>query len=279
VGSAEEDRPFRHYTLRHRLVAWCSRSFFDRCTYTVRHGLLAGMKRKGGLGWLPARFAGPESAEIRFWRTLALDGLTVYDIGAFEGLLSMFFARRARQVVAYEPNPENCTRLMENLRLNRLENVVVRKLGLGREVRNLEMVWDPSMPGGASLETQVADQLRRGVPSVRTHTISISTLDRDRGEAGLPAPDLIKIDIEGWELEALCGARQTLLASRPALFLEMHGETLREKKQKVAAIVEFLNDAGYQEIRHIESGAAITRANSAAACQGHLYAASPRADA
>ena len=43
-----EDLPFQHYTLKHRLIAWISMHLFDTSTYTVRHGLLKGMKRKGG---------------------------------------------------------------------------------------------------------------------------------------------------------------------------------------------------------------------------------------
>ena len=53
----KEDLPFRHYTLKHRLIAWISINLFDTLTYTVRHGLLKGMKRKGGLGWVPALFS------------------------------------------------------------------------------------------------------------------------------------------------------------------------------------------------------------------------------
>ena len=52
-----EDLPFRHYTLKHRLIAWISTHLFDTRTYTVRHGLLKGMKRKGGLGWVPTMFS------------------------------------------------------------------------------------------------------------------------------------------------------------------------------------------------------------------------------
>ena len=48
----QEDLPFRHYTLKHRVIAWISMHLFDTATYTVRHGLLKGMKRKGGLGWV-----------------------------------------------------------------------------------------------------------------------------------------------------------------------------------------------------------------------------------
>ena len=49
-----------------------------------------------------------------------LSDLVVYDIGAFHGLLTMYFARSARQVISYEPNSRNHHRLTENLRLNHL---------------------------------------------------------------------------------------------------------------------------------------------------------------
>src|ERR1017187_1843289 len=35
----KEDLPFRHYTLKHRLIAWISMHLFDTATYRVRHGL------------------------------------------------------------------------------------------------------------------------------------------------------------------------------------------------------------------------------------------------
>ena len=54
TSDLNEDLPFRHYTLKHRAIAWISTRLFDHATYTVRHGLLKGMKRKGGLGWVPA---------------------------------------------------------------------------------------------------------------------------------------------------------------------------------------------------------------------------------
>jgi FkbM family methyltransferase len=269
---SKEDLPFRHYTLQHRLISWISMHLFDGATYTVHHGLLKGMKRKGGLGWVPAMFSpGIVTAEQQFWSSLDLSGMTVYDVGAFHGLLTLFFAARAKAVVCFEPNTQNHRRLMENLLLNGIENVEVRKVGVGSRGETLRMEGSPLMPGGASLDPKVAEELSRAGVKTVAEEISIVTLDEQIPEANLPAPDFIKIDIEGWELEALRGARRTLESHKPALFLEMHGETVREKRRKVAEIVAFLWEIRYRRIRHIETGTAITPENSAVAMQGHLY--------
>lgn len=270
MSSEEEQRPVRHFSRKHRVIAWISENVFDGVTYTVRHGLLQGMRRKGGLGWAPAFLSQSlESAEIRFWRDLDLKGAVVYDVGAFCGMLTLFFARQAARVVAYEPNSKNRARLIENIELNNLSNVTVRNVGAGSANTLMTMSYDPLMGGGAKLQdSQSAPSNGAGLS---TEEITLTTLDSDRAAMNLPAPDFIKIDIEGWELEALRGARQTLQSLHPALFLEMHGDTLVEKRRKTAEIVDFLEALGYDNIVHVETGTSITADNAHSAAIGHLY--------
>jgi len=266
-----EDRPFQHYTLGHRFRAWVSQHLFDQVTYTVRHGLLTGMRRRGGLGWIPqVLVGGAESKEVGFFRRLDLSGLVVYDVGAFQGLMTLHFARRAGSVVCFEPNTRNRARLVENLTLNGLTNVTVRSCGLGSRERKHTMAFLPLMPGGGSLDEETVAHLKLN-SATALEEIEVTTLDLERRREHLPPPDFIKIDIEGYELEALHGARETLVGSHPALYLEMHGETIAEKRRKVVAIVEHLVDLGYRTIEHVESGAPINSANSSQAMEGHLY--------
>jgi FkbM family methyltransferase len=272
TARSADDQPFHHYTTKHRIVAWISQNLFDHVTYTVRHGLLHGMKRKGGLAWLPESITGSGGTpEQTFWANHEFRDLVVYDIGAFHGLLTLFFSQRARQVISYEPNSRNYARFMENLKINGTKNVTVRKVGLGARSEAATMVASALMPGGASIERNTVDGLMHSGGPVLTEQISITTLDDDIQQMSLPPPQFVKIDVEGGEKAVLEGARRTLLSHRPQLFLEMHGETMNLKRKGVAEIVACLNELGYRDIRHVESGTQIDGTNSAVAVEGHLY--------
>jgi len=269
---SRDDQPFRHYTFKHRIVGWISRTLFDDITYRVRHGMLKGMKRKGGLAWIPeVGGRAKRTPEQNFLANLDLSDKVVFDVGAFEGLVTLFFACRAKHVVSYEPNSRNHARLCENLELNRIQNVTARKFGLGAAQSTLAMVWDPIMSGGATVTSTMSETIGRRA-NVRREGVEVTTLDRDLAEAHLPEPDLIKVDVEGYELPVLQGARHLLETKHPALYLEMHGETMNEKRANVRAIVAFLNAAGYDDVLHVESGEKITQQNCERASQGHLYA-------
>jgi FkbM family methyltransferase len=242
----------------HTVITWVSQNLFGNFTYTAHHGLNKGLRRRGGLGWLP--FETNSSPELIFWRELDLDGKVVYDIGAFHGILTIFFAKQAKAVVAWEPNSHNRQRLMENVRLNGFSNVTVRPYGLSSRPMLAQMSFDPLASGRASID--------QGMTKGSEHEmIEVRTLDQ---EEGLAKPDLIKIDVEGFELQVLEGGLRTLEA-HPTLFLEMHGANDEDKLERVKAIVDRLWSLDYRNILHVESRARITPENTPLAREGHLY--------
>ncbi|MDP8989826.1 MAG: FkbM family methyltransferase [Acidobacteriota bacterium] len=271
MSDTTQEAPFEHYSRKQRLVAWVSRNFFDGITYTVRHGLLRGMKRKGGLGWIPDSLIKEEStAESKFWESAPLRDAVVYDIGAFHGMLTLWFAPQAKQVVSYEPVAQNRARLLENLALNGIQNVTVRDVALGSGEGAAVMRVNPLMPGGSKVVVEENGTQDAGL-GLANGRVRVTTLDRDIEDRGLPAPTFVKIDVEGFELDVLRGAAQTLARARPSLFIEIHGETVGGKQRNAAAVVQFLHEAGYGPIQHVESGIDVSPGKSDVAAQGHLY--------
>lgn len=271
-----EDLPFQHYTPKQRVIAWISQHLFDWTVYTVRRGMLSGLKRRGGLGWAPGFLVNnTETREDHFLQRLADEGVfaraVVVDGGAFHGIRTLFFVRHGATVIAYEPTGRNFRRLEQNLILNDYAGKVnVRKVALGETSGQSTMTVSHLMPGGASLDANISRTILEQDAQSAGESVRITTLDLEVEELGL-APTFIKLDIEGYELQALRGAQNTLRTHKPGLFIEMHGETMREKKSKVLAIVRFLHDEFKYHIVHVESQAVITSDNSEIAARGHLY--------
>jgi FkbM family methyltransferase len=159
------------------------------------------------------------------------------DIGACHGIFSLAFAhhRPEAKALAVEPSAVAYSILVENLRRNGLDNVVSKQVACGATAGRLRMrqVWHhlEALPA----EGTTAD----------TVEVPMQSLDELCGELDF-APDIVKIDVEGYELAVLSGARGTLERQRPRLFLELHPERLRELGGSAAEVVQLLSALGYR---------------------------------
>jgi len=263
----------RHFFLKDRIVSFISETFFENNTYTVRHGLIRGMKRKGGLGFLPAVFSRSSRnvVEEAFLQSLDLRGKTVYDVGAFQGIMTLFFARQAKTVVSYEPHPASYRRVLENIEINGLGNVIVLNRAVGDQDGALTITYDPLLQGAASGASSIRAQIAQSPRSAVSLVVPMVRLDADIARDELPPPDFIKIDIEGMEFAALEGMKNTLLRCRPALYVEMHGATDVEKEVNARCVIQLLAEAGYRDFSHIETGAKFDLTNTSVARQGHVF--------
>jgi FkbM family methyltransferase len=239
--------------------------------YKTRYGSVK-IKRKWGAGSLSGIMhrATPEEA---FLTSLDLKGKTVYDIGGFIGLLSVVFAKAAGptgQVIVFEPNEENYTQLLEALRLNRVDNVQVLKLGIAdTKGKDRLFVVHESFAATGSLNQEIQSRIVKKGRFKPLH-IEVDTLDNAVATYGLPKPDFIKVDIEGMEYQALLGMTEILRTCSPQFHIEIHGADQFSKRENIGRIVAFLESHGYL-IWHVETQQDIHSGNCAIAREGHIF--------
>jgi hypothetical protein len=95
-------------------------------------------------------------------------------------------------------------------------------------------------------------------------------MDTAIADRRLRPPDLVKIDVEGFELDVLKGAAATLRSAKPRVFVELHGLEPADRQRNVRDIVCHMRDLGYPPPLHLESGATVVSASQNIQ-EGHLW--------
>ena len=148
-------------------------------------------------------------------------GMTVYDVGANIGYVSLWFAKAVGaqgKVFSFEPLPENAERIRRNAALNGVGNLEVVQAAVIDRNRIVSFLQHDSV-GMGKAEGSAGRDDQDYVRSIQVQGIS---LDEFMAQGG-PLPDVIKIDIEGGEVMALPGMRGLLAKAHPVLMLELHG--------------------------------------------------------
>ena len=150
-------------------------------------------------------------------------GGCLYDVGAHIGFYSMVGARlvgEAGKIFAFEPDPSNIALLEENVARNHLMQVTcVRKaVWSGTKIVSFRRGPQPSSGASSRRGSVVAEEPLEPNPSaIRVGAVSLDEFARDH-----MMPLLIKIDVEGGEVEVIRGASRLLSETQPVLLIEVH---------------------------------------------------------
>ncbi|WP_265529809.1 FkbM family methyltransferase [Sphingomicrobium marinum] len=178
-------------------------------------------------------------------------GSTFYDVGANAGYISLVMAREFENlghILAFEPLPRLAQALAQSIEHNGLgDRVDVFAVALGNKHAEVDL-YLPRHAVQASLVAREADATKLVVPARR--------LDDLVAEASLAPPDIIKIDIEGAELQFFEGARQTLTATKPVLIFECDRNAQRFGHD-IGDVIEFLRPLGYDKWTALADGGPI----------------------
>lgn len=186
----------------------------------IAHGHGAGLRFNAGGGNAGYALGTSEPAVQDAIAQLVNDGHVVYDIGANAGFYTVIAARlvgASGAVFAFEPLPANLALIEHNARINGFANVTVLPFAIGRtQARASFTLGFDSTRGGLS-------EVHAEPGTNGTIEVEVRSLDELISAGLLPAPDVVKMDIEGAEVDALRGALTTLGERRPSLLIEIHG--------------------------------------------------------
>ncbi len=165
------------------------------------------------------------------------------DVGANVGYFSLLAARAVGadgQVVAIEAVSELAEAIRANALLNQLDNISVVEAAASDTVGEVELML-AEHPGGATISAADTPPDLVGRRRVRTVTIDGLVAAGD-----LPAPAMVKIDVEGAEFPVLDGMADLLARHRPAVLCEFDSSDPAVLDEKVAKFRELMAERGYE---------------------------------
>ncbi|HEX3054391.1 MAG TPA: FkbM family methyltransferase [Aggregatilineaceae bacterium] len=164
----------------------------------------------------------------------------IYDVGASAiGVYSLAAAvSGAHRVVAFEPAPQNCIRLRENIRLNRLKDIIrVVPNAVSDQNGTVDFYIVQNTDGLHSLAAGLYEKQQR----ISVPTVSLDSFIEQSRE---PEPDLIKVDVEGAEVRVMRGLQQTLLKRRPVtVIIELHPQAVQQLGDHIEEIFKIAQNS------------------------------------
>ncbi len=199
----------------------------------------------------------------RFLESRVEPGMVVLDIGANVGFYSLFFARlvgAAGRVHAFEPDPLS-RRILEGRRdaanaanaanTASLSNLEIAAVALGDREGRVTLYCNPTNRA----DNRLHDSLQ--APGVEAVDVPLTTLDAFCAERGITRIDAMKMDVQGAEVAALRGMKETMRRTPPRwLFLEFEPELLRNAGASPEELWALLDGYGYEAFAVDDGGEA-----------------------
>ena len=189
------------------------------CQMRILCGKLRGTKWIAGAGNHSCWLGIYEYEKRKLFEKAVRSGSIVYDVGAHAGyysLLASLLVGRQGLVYAFEPAPGNLFYLREHIRRNGIRNINICACAIADYIGPMKFLDHRNSFMGRLDETGSLE-------------VQVTTLDQLHITGKIRPPELIKMDIEGAEYEALEGARKILLEYHPILFLATHGAGIHHR--------------------------------------------------
>ncbi len=213
----------------------------DGQTVSVKRGPISGYLWRHYQCYQPWMALGAYEPDVaEFISTRLKSGQVFFDVGANAGYFTLVGAKKVGalgKVVAFDPVPKNVETVLEQVRLNDLEDLCVVEPFAISSFSGVTQLAIPSRNANAHLADIEAPHIK---PEKNTN-IEVKSVTFDDYVETHVKPNLVKVDIEGAEVEALRGAVNLLRSSEaPEWLITAHSAKLAQE------VVDLLKSANYQ---------------------------------
>jgi FkbM family methyltransferase len=185
----------------------------------ITDGPLVGLNIFANTRRSQAYIEGRHEPELVSWlQEYCRSGMAALDIGSHEGYIMLLMAHlvgNEGRVFAFEPMPELFDGLKITRDSNQFKQIVLENSAVGAREGNAQIHLQAS-------ERSASHSLAPSETSEQTQEINVIALDTYFEKQGWPAIDLIKLDVEGFETEAIEGMQKLLGNSKPICAIELH---------------------------------------------------------
>ena len=204
----------------------------------------------------PADFAEVERAEQIFYLEYLRQGMTVFDVGANVGELTLLFSRFVGSggVHAFEASSAAFKRLELVCDATERRNVTLNHLALSDKSGLIRLhVYEDAYLSFNSQAVRPMKDYGADVESIGVEEIAATTVDDYCTREKIERIDLLKIDVEGAELQVMQGARRMLQSKRIRCLTFEFGQATFDMGNSPAEIEVYLKEMGYK-IRNVVKG-------------------------
>jgi FkbM family methyltransferase len=162
---------------------------------------------------------GDDRGELRFLWKFLQPGMTFLDVGAYHGIFSLLAAMKmgsGERVIAFEPSPRERWRFEFHLRMNGISGARLEPYAVSARTGALNFFTVTS--GFTSMNSLQRPPTDNPIREIRVEAIA---LDDYLTQQSVSAVELMKIDVEGGELQAFAGATHLLQSLRPIIICEV----------------------------------------------------------
>jgi FkbM family methyltransferase len=194
------------------------------------------------------------------WHTLfsyLQQDFVVFDIGANIGFLTLNFAKKCPGgfVFSFEPDTDNFSALQHNVLQNNFKNICIFRNALGAKSESAHLYkLYVNNPGANRILPEKPDK------PYQVENVEVLALDDLVERMALQRIDMVKIDVEGFEIFVLKGSQKVIKKWKPILFVELSEKNLRQQGYSASALIEFVGNMGY-EIKDARTMQAVDRLN------------------